>query len=297
MRLLEARLERQKFEIIILRMRKLLQVLWMALVLIVVALLSALIAMSLAVHGREVTVPNLQGKSPAEARKLADESGLAVEIEREYYSPTIPAGHVVSQMPAAGSVVRRGWEVRLAVSLGPQRVTIPQVVGQSERAATISIEQRGLDISATAQVALPGAPSDMVIGQDPPANATDVSAPKMSLLITEAPAPQAFVMPSFVGQPLGTATNTVKQAGFSVGKVTMAAAPVAPPEMTGANAASGGAGPASAAPAIASTAAQPSTLPPPAPQPNPSPASIIVAQDPAPGQKIMAGSAINFVVR
>lgn len=286
-------------------MRKLLQALWMALVLIVVALISALIAMRLAVHGREVFVPNLQGKSPAEARRVADQSGLAVQVEREYYSSTIPAGHVVSQTPSAGTVVRRGWEVRLALSLGPQRVTIPQVVGESERAATISINQRGLDISSTATVTLPGASADTVIGQDPAANAADISAPKVSLLIAQAPTPEAYVTPSFLGQPLGTVTNTLKDAGFSVGKVVMAAAPnvvsTAPAANSSATTPSQTAEPGQTPAAIGTTPAPTnqaaSSLGQAAAQSNPSPASIIVSQDPAPGQKIVAGSVINFVVR
>src|SRR5437016_8802750 len=133
-------------------MRTFLRLLWMALLLVIVALISALTAMRFAIHGREVSVPDLKGKSPAEARRIADQSGLATQVERNYYSPTVPEGKVLSQMPTTGTLVRRGWEIRLAVSLGPQRVTIPQVAGDSERAATMSIGQRGLELSATAVV-------------------------------------------------------------------------------------------------------------------------------------------------
>ena len=55
-------------------MRTFLRFLWMALVLVIVALISALTAMRFAIHGREVSVPDLQGKSPAEARRIAAES-------------------------------------------------------------------------------------------------------------------------------------------------------------------------------------------------------------------------------
>ena len=48
----------------------------LALVLLVVALVSALTAMRFVIHGREVAVPNLVGKTPAEARRIAEESGL-----------------------------------------------------------------------------------------------------------------------------------------------------------------------------------------------------------------------------
>jgi eukaryotic-like serine/threonine-protein kinase len=286
-------------------MRKFLRILWVALVLLIVALLSALTTMRLAIHGREITVPDFQGKTPVEARRIADDNGLDVQIEREYYSPTVPRGKVLSQMPAAGTVVRRGWELRLALSLGPQRVAIPQVVGESERAATISMDERGLDPGSIAGVPISSSsvPAGQVVAQNPLPNATDVAAPKISLLIAEDAAPQAFVMPSFIGQPLGSATITLANAGFPAPRASAAPAviagvlpsPAAPDSpVSNANAVANSA-PALATAPVAKSESGPS---PPVQSPSsPSPASIIVSQFPAPGAKVLAGSAINFVVR
>lgn len=263
-------------------MRNLLRYFLMALLLLVVALVSALTTMRLAIQVREVRVPDLRDKAPAEAKRLAELDGLAAQVDSNYYSAIIPEGRVLSQTPAAGTLVRRGWEVRLALSLGPQRVTIPQVVGKSDRAAAISIAERGLQLSSTDNVELAGVAAGEVIAQEPSANATDVSAPKVSLLVAQSPSPQAFVMPSFIGQPLGSVTNTIKSAGFVVGQVTVTL-PVPVPA------------PASSAPGVpqVSTPAIPVNPTPPAP----SPASIVVSQEPAPGQKVLAGAAINFVVK
>jgi len=159
------------------------------------------------------------------------------------------------------------------LSLGPQRVAIPQVVGDSERAAAITIAQRRLELGPTASIQIPGIDPGQVIGQNPPANATDVSAPKISLLVSQQTQPQAFVMPTFIGQPLGSVTVILKSAGFTAGKVTVAPLDsVTAPENTTAGA--------EASPIAAA-----------------SPASIIVAQDPVPGSKVLAGSAINFIVK
>ena len=275
-------------------MRSVFRLLWMASVLVIVALLSALTAMRLAIHGREVTVPDMQGKTPAEARRMAESSGLEADVEREYYSPAIPEGKVLSQMPAAGSIVRRGWQVRLALSLGPQRVVIPQVVGESDRAAAITIAQRGLNLGGAASLEIPNSAPGQVIAQNPQPNATNASAPKISLLVSQAPAPQSFVMPSFVGQPLGSVTLALKDAGFTVGKVTVAPVENAP-EAT--NAASVPAAPAPAPPPAPATA-NPASAPAPSPSvPVPSAASFIVSQDPVPGERVLAGTAINFVVK
>jgi eukaryotic-like serine/threonine-protein kinase len=275
--------------------RGFLNFLWMALLLVAVALVSALVTMRLAVHGREVNVPDVRGKTPVEARNLAEDQGLSTDIERQYYSETVPQGRVLSQTPAPGSTVRRGWEVRLAVSLGPQRVTVPQVVGQSQRAANIVLQQRGLE-NVVAEINLPGAPAGQVLAQDPPASATEIAAPRTSLLVSQESSPAAYLMPNFVGKPLGSSSLTLKDAGFSLGKVTVAPQP---PPALGLDPINGVQGNSAAAATSAVTnlpqsppPSQPGTVP-----PLPSPTSIIISQDPAPGQKILAGSPISFVVR
>jgi beta-lactam-binding protein with PASTA domain len=234
----------------------------LALVLLVVALISALTAMRLAIHGHEVSVPDFVGKSPAVARMIAEQTGLDLNVERQYYSATVQEGKILSQLPPAGSQVRQGWQVRVAESLGPQRVAIPNVIGQSERAANINIHRRGLDVGAIAQMQLPDAQDGQVLAQAPPPNASSVSDPKISLLIAASPQPQALVMPNFVGQPLGTASQTVQDAGFHLGTVT-------------------------AVPSVEGSATTP----------QPSPASMVVSQNPAAGEKVLAEAAVNFEVR
>ena len=80
-----------------------------ALVLVVVALVSALTAMRFAIHGQEVQVPAIIGLTPAEAERSVAGLGLQIEVERQYYSPQIPEGTIMTQMPLPGMKVRRGW--------------------------------------------------------------------------------------------------------------------------------------------------------------------------------------------
>ncbi len=241
-----------------------------ALVLVVVALVSALTAMRFAIHGQEVEVPALVGLPPTVAARSLIGLGLQIEVERQYYSPNIPEGRIMSQLPMPGAKVRRGWQVRVAESLGPQRVAIPDVTKQSERAAEWNIRRRGIDLASTAEMQLPGIPADQVLAQSPPANASQVAAPKTSLLVTVAADLPAYVMPSFIGQPLGSASRTLQDAGFKLGNVSMA------PTANG--------GDASSSVSL--------SVP-----PQPSPASIVVVQTPSAGQKILAGTFVNFEVK
>lgn len=279
----------------------------LGLVLVLVAMVSALTAMRFAIHGQEVAIPALVGMTPAEAERAVSGLGLQMSIERQYYSPTIPDGRIMSQLPLPGTKVRRGWEVRVARSLGPTRVTIPDVTGQSEHAAELNIRRRGLDVASEAEMEVPGIPPDQVLAQSPPANTADVLAPNIDLLVTTDSEPQAFVMPSFIGQPLGAVSQTLQDAGFKLGNVSVAPPPISevsnasePPSGTP-QAVSPGSTPSSnsttpnSTPATVTTPAPPST--PTQPPAQPSPGSIVVFQSPAPGQKILAGAVVNLEVR
>jgi beta-lactam-binding protein with PASTA domain len=243
----------------------------LALILVIVAMISGLTAMRFAIHGQEVAVPPLVGLTPAEAERAISAPGLQVSIERQYYSPQIPEGRIMSQLPLPGTKVRRGWQVRVAQSLGPTRVAVPDVTGQSEHAAELNIKRRGLDISSLAQVDMPGIPADQVLAQNPTANAAQLVAPKISLLVSGVADPQAYVMPSFIGQPLGSASRTLQDAGFRLGNVSVAA--------------------------IVELPADQATSATPGPPVQPSPSSIVVSQSPAAGQKVTGGSTVSFEVR
>jgi beta-lactam-binding protein with PASTA domain len=249
----------------------------LALALVVVALVSALTAMRFAIHGQEVEVPAVLGLTPSDAERSVSGLGFQIEVERQYYSATIPEGRIMTQMPLPGTKVRRGWQLRVAQSMGPQRVSIPDVTRQSERAAELNIRRRGLEVASITEIQLPGTPTDLVVAQSPPANASQVAAPKTSLLVTVTADAPAFVVPNFVGQPLGTASRTLQDAGFRLGTVSMAPAQ---------------------ANAVAPNSATASTAPSPSPAPpQSSPASMIVTQWPPAGQKVLAGAVLNFEVR
>jgi len=186
-----------------------------ALALVVMALLSAFIAMRLAIHGREAVVPPLTGMSVDGATALAESKGIHLSLENSFYSADVPAGRVLAQDPAAGSRVRREWPVRITQSLGAQVVNIPDLTGLDERAATVGIRRASLEMGTVAHLAIAGDP-DVVLAQTPPANAGDVDGPRISLLVSdpEIAQPAAFVMPSLIGLNYMVANSHTASAGL-----------------------------------------------------------------------------------
>jgi beta-lactam-binding protein with PASTA domain len=188
---------------------------------IAVIVLVAFTTMRLSIHGGQVEVPNLVGMTGADAGKTVAERGLNLVLVNRFYSTTIPAGHIISQTPAPGTIVRHEWEMRSIESLGPQRVSIPDVTGQAERPATMAIRRESLDLGTMAHLPAPG-DADLVLAQTPPPNAGGVDSPRVSLLLSvkEEGRGEPFVMPSVIGMSLVSASARVAALGLYVVQTT-----------------------------------------------------------------------------
>jgi len=254
--------------------------LWLltAMAMLFVMLFSAAITLRIALHGHEVTIPDLAGMTVSEASTAALQTGVDLNIENRFYSTTVPAGHILSQAPAAGSSVRHGWQVRVTVSLGPQQVTIPDVVGQPLREASMNIRRTQLDLGTLAHIDAPGDP-DMTLAQTPPPN-TGVDQPRVNLLLSSsATESSAFVMPSFVGMTF----NAANRAAYALGLRVAAIGDVPPPPPAVAAAVT--------APAVGGAV---TVAPPPAPPAVPT--GIVTAQSPQVGFRATRGDILKLTL-
>ncbi len=151
---------------------------------------------------------------------MLESKGLLLDDSDRFYSAEVPDGRIMSQVPAAGEQVRSGWRVRVAESMGPQRVVIPDLVGGSERAAEINVRRRGLEMGTVATAAISGTPADEIAAQSPPANATNISSPKVSLLVATPEDRNSFVMPDLRGRNEDDVINAIVAAGLKVGSIS-----------------------------------------------------------------------------
>jgi beta-lactam-binding protein with PASTA domain len=211
------------------RLTNLFQVASLIMLLIAIALLAAITTMHFAIHGAEVQVPALQGMTVADARSQTAGLGLNLAVDNRYYSGDVAAGHILTQSPAAGSVVRREWRVRVAESLGAQKVDVPDTVGKDVRLAALTLRRVGLEVGTTAQ--LPSKlPEGTVLAQDPPAHAQGISRPSVNLLVAvpDTEGADGFVMPDLIGLPIDTAQVQLAKVGIETATPTYVPAKVEP---------------------------------------------------------------------
>jgi beta-lactam-binding protein with PASTA domain len=200
------------------------------LVLVAVALLAAITTMHFAIHGAEVQVPALKGMTVADARSETAGLGLNLDVDNRYYSGDVAAGHILSQSPTPGAVVRREWSVRVSESLGPQSVDVPEAVGATERMASLELRRAGIEVGDVARLPYAGAAEGTVLAQDPPAHARGIEQPTVNLLVAapDEEAADGYVMPDFTGFPLTGAEAVLAKAGIKVARPSFVDVPVAP---------------------------------------------------------------------
>jgi beta-lactam-binding protein with PASTA domain len=206
------------------------QIASLVMLLVAAALLSAITTMHFAIHGAEVQVPALKGMTVAEARSQTSGLGLDLDVDNRYYSGDVAAGHILTQSPPPGSVVRREWHMRVSESLGPQKVDVPETVGRDERIAALELRRVGLEAGITAHLPYRGAAEGTVIAQDPPAHAQGIARPAINLLVA-APsndAPDGFVMPDLTGMLVVSAQAELTKVGIQTAQPKFVDVPMAP---------------------------------------------------------------------
>jgi eukaryotic-like serine/threonine-protein kinase len=191
-----------------------------------VTFLSAIIAMRYAIQGREVVLPNVVGKTTQQAQQRLAIIGVGFKVEDKVYS-NLPVGEVVRQSPPPAEHVKAGADEHVVISLGPQKVTIPDLYGASERAARIELLRSDMQLGEESTAYLPGAPPDTVLEQDPTPGTSNVTSPHENLLVSGDQPPPAYVMPELDGTTIAAAEVKLASAGLKVAKLEIVQAPAA----------------------------------------------------------------------
>ena len=97
--------------------------------------------------GRENTsVPDLSGKTTAEASAILKKKGLDLDpVVREGSSPKVERGKIMEQNPSAGTQVSKGSKVTITVSTGEATTRVPVVTGMQWSQAEGNLTSLGFE--------------------------------------------------------------------------------------------------------------------------------------------------------
>jgi len=127
---------------------------------------------------KPIQIPDLTGRSSAEASSILTADGFAVEFRREY-SDQVPVDDVIRQQPSGGEG-KAGDTVTIWVSLGPRQFPMPSVIGMDGTSARSKLEGLGLHVNLTQ---IPGSSGATVVGQIPDPGATVQQGQQVSIYV------------------------------------------------------------------------------------------------------------------
>ena len=164
--------------------------------------------------GSRVVVPSTVGASQTEVSAAFDPLGLtSLVVEREF-SEEIPEGRVIQSIPEAGGRIDQGGTVKLVLSKGPERFTIPNLAGLTPEAATNLIGKLPLSIQPLVEEFSSTVPKGYVIDSNPIAGE---KVKRNSLIVIRvSKGIEQVALASYVGKSSDQALNELQDAGFVV---------------------------------------------------------------------------------
>ncbi len=162
-----------------------------------------------------VQVPQLVSMSTQAADEVLRARGLRLVVSGRDASQDVEAGSIAQQSPLSGSRVREGDQVSVVVSTGPQRITVPEVVGRSVADARTALTQAGLTVGDVSETGT-GAAAGTVTAIEPAGGTQVVAGATVAITAT----PVGTAVPNVVGKGSSKAKKLLEAAGFAVGHTT-----------------------------------------------------------------------------
>ncbi|MEV0095710.1 Stk1 family PASTA domain-containing Ser/Thr kinase [Streptomyces sp. NPDC050738] len=162
---------------------------------------------------RTVTVPDVTGKSLADARAELKRKGLAPGLVTREFSEDADQGSVIRTDPAPGTERRADSAVALTVSKGSP-VEVPSVIGDAEDDARSALEDEGFKVAIAPEQVNSPEDEGSVATQSPDEGAQAATGDTITLTISKGP--KEIEVPDVTGESIDEATKDLKAAGFEV---------------------------------------------------------------------------------
>jgi eukaryotic-like serine/threonine-protein kinase len=180
--------------------------------------LSALLTMRVVLSAQDVQVPTVVGRRVPEAGALSARLGLSLRVDGKKYDTRVPAEHIVLQEPPGGSTLKAHRSIRVWVSLGPRRLNVPAVEGESLRTARIALEQAQVPLRRVVEVEDRNVEGTVLV-QRPPAGETDAVDEGLAVLVSRGPVGTDYLMPDLIGRNAAEVMDSLRRAGLKVAEI------------------------------------------------------------------------------
>jgi serine/threonine-protein kinase len=180
------------------------------------------------VHSGTLAVPELVGRTVAEADLRAHDFGLSLLVkEPGVYSSAVAPGVIAEQHPRPGFHVKTGSAITVRISLGSERATVPNIRGESLQGGLNALKREGLMAGRRARID-GAATADRVLATDPPVGSLTAPESEVAVLVNVAPDDEYWVMPSLLSTTSDAVRRLCLQQQLRLGQIHKVAYPGLP---------------------------------------------------------------------
>ena len=166
--------------------------------------------------GDQIPMPNLVNKNIDDVKIILNDANLDIEKISEQYSENYPKGHVLSQIPKPGKIVKEGRNIYLIVSKGMETVKVPFLIGQSLFTARRTLQAAGLTIGDIQYAFSDGYGADTIIVQNVQANSDVIYGASIGVVISRGSEFQISV-PNLIGLSYSEALSSIIESKLILG--------------------------------------------------------------------------------
>ena len=165
----------------------------------------------------EVKLPDVVGMSKEEAQKTVEDLKLVFEVSSEEYNKDVPEGYVISQDPTyiEDYNVKEGSTVKVVISKGQEKTTVPKVVGMTREEAVDALEEANLKaeiVEETSRTVEEGYVISQEVEEDTEAYAGDT----IKIHVSTGTGIKQVTVQNVVGQTEANAKSTLEGQGLKV---------------------------------------------------------------------------------
>jgi serine/threonine-protein kinase len=176
-----------------------------------------MIMVSLVHSKKEVSTPDIVGKSLYDAVSELSKDGFGLKMDGEETNQNVPAGTILRQNPLAGMFVREGKVIKVTISRGGEIVYVPNLVGQSIRSADISLRSATLVMGEVSKKYSVVFGKDTIMAQDIIAGTKVDKDSVVNLIVSDGPPPEGTIfMPNFVDKNFQEVLQWSSQTGIAI---------------------------------------------------------------------------------
>lgn len=167
-------------------------------------------------RGEEVVVPNVCDLTLDDAIEQLKGARLEGVVVERRFDQIIKEGSVIIQEPLPEARVKKGRIINLTVSLGPETIKVPYLMGISYEQSVSIIRRLGLVIAKVDSAFSDSVELGKVIGTSPEAETGVKKGDGVTLILSKGIIKK---MPNIVGVQLSQAQLTMEKMGLVMGKI------------------------------------------------------------------------------